>query len=144
MYTIGQISQKFNLPISTIRYYDKEGLFPDLARKAGIRYFSEKEVEALRVIECLKQSGLSIADIKQFMQWSKQGRQTYQLRKELFENQKQVVQAKIKQLNQVLNMINYKCWYYDEALKLGDEDQVLKMVPHCLPDDIKVSYSQSH
>ncbi|MBA1394544.1 MerR family transcriptional regulator, partial [Lactobacillus sp. XV13L] len=63
MYTIGQISQKFNLPISTIRYYDKEGLFPDLARKAGIRYFSEKEVEALRVIECLKQSGLSIADI---------------------------------------------------------------------------------
>lgn len=54
MYTIGQISEMFQLPISTLRYYDKEGLFPDLERSSGIRRFSEKEIEALRVIECLK------------------------------------------------------------------------------------------
>ena len=58
MYTIGQISEMFQLPISTLRYYDKEGLFPDLERSSGIRRFSEKEIEALRVIECLKKSGL--------------------------------------------------------------------------------------
>ena len=57
MYTIGQISEMFQLPISTLRYYDKEGLFPDLERSSGIRRFSEKEIEALRVIECLKKSG---------------------------------------------------------------------------------------
>ena len=62
MYTIGQISEMFGLPISTLRYYDKEGLFPDLQRQSGIRQFSEKEVEALRVIECLKASGLEIRD----------------------------------------------------------------------------------
>ena len=50
MYTIGQISEMFQLPISTLRYYDKEGLFPDLERSSGIRRFSEKEIEALRVI----------------------------------------------------------------------------------------------
>ena len=60
MYTIGQISEMFQLPISTLRYYDKEGLFPDLERSSGIRRFSEKEIEALRVIECLKKSGLEI------------------------------------------------------------------------------------
>lgn len=66
MYTIGQVSAMFNLPVSTLRYYDKEGFFPNLERKGNIRYFSDNELEALRVIECLKKSGLEIKDIKQF------------------------------------------------------------------------------
>ena len=53
MYTIGQISEMFQIPVSTLRYYDKEGLFPGLERSGGIRKFTEKEMEALRVIECL-------------------------------------------------------------------------------------------
>ena len=73
MYTIGQVSEMFDLPISTLRYYDKEGLFPNLQRESGIRKFGEKEIEALRIIECLKKSGLEIKDIKQFMQWCVQG-----------------------------------------------------------------------
>ena len=56
MYTIGQVSEMYNLPISTLRYYDKEGFFPNLMRKGNIRYFSDDELEAIRVIECLKRS----------------------------------------------------------------------------------------
>lgn len=67
MYTIGQVSAMFNLPVSTLRYYDKEGFFPNLERKGNIRYFSDNELEALRIIECLKKSGLEIKDIKQFL-----------------------------------------------------------------------------
>lgn len=67
MYTIGQVSEMFDLPVSTLRYYDKEGLFPELNRTSGIRQFSENEIEALRVIECLEKTGLQIKDIKQFM-----------------------------------------------------------------------------
>ena len=48
MYTIGQVSEMFSLPISTLRYYDKEGLFPQMERSSGIRRFSERELEALR------------------------------------------------------------------------------------------------
>ena len=69
MYTIGQVAEMFNLPISTLRYYDKQGLFPQLTRESGIRKFSDNEIEALRVIECLKKSGLEIKDIKLFMEW---------------------------------------------------------------------------
>ena len=61
MYTIGQVSEMFGLPISTLRYYDKEGLLPDIERVSGIRKFKDKELEALRVIECLKKSGLVYA-----------------------------------------------------------------------------------
>ena len=63
MYTIGQVSEMFGLPISTLRYYDKQGLFPEMERVSGIRKFSDTELEALRVIECLKKSGLEIKDI---------------------------------------------------------------------------------
>lgn len=53
MYTIGQVSEQFDLPVSTLRYYDKEGLFPALTRTSGIRRFGEQELEALRAIETL-------------------------------------------------------------------------------------------
>ena len=85
MYSIGQVSEMFGLPISTLRYYDKQGLFPEITRVSGIRKFSDRELEALRVIECLKKSGLEIKDIKQFMQWCRQGKETYPQRKQLFE-----------------------------------------------------------
>ena len=66
MYSIGEISKMFDLPISTLRYYDKEGLFPHLKRVNGVRQFSENEIETLRVIDCLKRSGLEIKDIKEY------------------------------------------------------------------------------
>ena len=56
MYSIGQVAKMFDLPISTLRYYDKQGLFPNMERASGIRRFSDTEIEALRVIECLKKS----------------------------------------------------------------------------------------
>ena len=59
-YSIGEISKMFNLPISTLRYYDKEGLFPDLQRYGDRRLFTDYEIEALHIIECLKASGLGI------------------------------------------------------------------------------------
>ena len=79
MYTIGQVSERFDLPVSTLRYYDKEGLFPDLTRTSGARRFGEQELEALRVIECLKRSGLEIREIRQFMEWCAQGSDTHSL-----------------------------------------------------------------
>ena len=64
MYTIGQVSQMFDLPISTLRYYDNEGLFPFLKREGGIRQFSDREIETLRVIECLKNLVLKLRILK--------------------------------------------------------------------------------
>ena len=96
MFTIGQVSDMFHIPISTLRYYDKEGLFPGLERASGIRRFGEAELEALRVIECLKQSGLEIKDIKRFMQWCCEGSRTYPQRKALFEQQRVAVAERIE------------------------------------------------
>ena len=102
MYTIGQVAEMFNLPISTLRYYDKQGLFPKLTRESGIRKFSDNEIEALRVIECLKKSGLEIKDIKLFMEWCAEGSATYSNRFELIHKQKKRVEAAEKALQRLI------------------------------------------
>lgn len=144
MYTIGQVSKMFGLPISTLRYYDKQGLFPNMVRESGIRKFSDAEIEVLRVIECLKKSGLEIKDIKRFMDWCAMGPSTYSLRKELFEKQKKTVEAEIQRMNHVLDMLKFKCWYYEQAIQDGNETQVQKMLPDRLPKDIQALYDHAH
>lgn len=144
MYTIGQVSEMFNLPISTLRYYDKEGLFPSMQRQSGIRQFGETEVEALRVIECLKASGLEIKDIKKFMEWCVEGPTTYAQRKELFETRKAAVEAEMIQLQKTLDMLKFKCWYYETAIKDGSEDKLMEMIPDSLPSDIKKMFDNAH
>ena len=144
MYTIGQVSEMSGLPISTLRYYDKQGLFPGMERTSGIRKFSDKEMEALRVIECLKKSGLEIKDIKRFMDWCVEGASTYPQRKELFEQQKKTVEAEIAHMNRVLDMLKFKCWYYEQAMQDGCEDRVKELIPDHLPDGIRRAYDNAH
>lgn len=144
MYSIGEVSKLFNLPISTLRYYDKEGLFPGMQRDSGIRKFSPRELEALRVIECLKKSGLEIKEIKQFMEWCTLGSQTYPQRRALFLKQKEQVEAEIARLNRVMDMINYKCWYYEQAIIDGNEDRLSSMKPQEMPEEIRKAYENAH
>ena len=124
MYSIGEISKMFQLPISTLRYYDKEGLFPHLKRVNGVRQFSEIEIETLRVIDCLKRSGLEIKDIKEYIALCSLGNATLKQRKAIFEKQKEEVLQEMEKLQKVLSMLNYKCWYYDQAIEKNDEAYV--------------------
>lgn len=144
MYTIGEVSKMFDIPVSTLRYYDKEGLFPNIERKSGIRQFSNVEIEAIRVFECLKKSGLKIKEIKQFIDWTQLGNDTLEERKVLFNKQKNQIEEEINNLNRTLDMLKFKCWYYEEATKAGDEESVKRKIPEKLPQDIKKSYNNAH
>ena len=65
-YTIKEASDITGIPATTLRYYDKEGILPFLERKeSGHRMFSEQDLSMLRIIECLKCTGMSIKDIRQ-------------------------------------------------------------------------------
>ncbi len=143
-YTIGQISEMFGLPISTLRYYDKEGLFPHLERTSGIRRFSDTELEALRVIECLKKAGLEIREIKQFMQWCTEGPATYKQRQELFLRQREMVEQEIAHMNRVLDMIKFKCWYYETAIKDGSEENLKNLPSDTMPEEIRKAWKNAH
>ena len=144
MYTIGQVSEMFGLPISTLRYYDKQGLFPRMERKSGIRRFSENEIEALRMIECLKKTGLEIRDIRQFMDWCEEGPSTYPQRKAMFEAQKAHMEEELERMNRTLDMLRFKCWYYEQAIRDGSEGRLTQMIPDSLPEDIRKLYDSAH
>ena len=144
MYSIGQVAEMFGLPISTLRYYDKQGLFPNMERVSGIRKFSEAEIEALRVIECLKKAGMEIKDIQQFMDWCVEGPDTYPQRKAMFEAQRMHMEAELEQMNRTLDMLKFKCWYYEQAIKDGSEDRLKALIPDRLPEEIRKAYENAH
>ncbi|WP_423363569.1 MerR family transcriptional regulator [Mycoplasma sp. P36-A1] len=76
-YTINEISKKVNISISTLRYYDKEGLLPLLDRSSSNnRLFDDSDLECLNMIECLKTTGMKLKDIKTFFEWCQQGDST--------------------------------------------------------------------
>ena len=137
MYSIGQVAEMFGLPISTLRYYDKQGLFPNMERVSGIRKFGDTEIESLRVIECLKKAGMEIKDIRQFMDWCVEGPSTY-------ETQKAHMEEEIARMNRTLDMLKFKCWYYEQAIRDGNEEKLAAMIPDELPDDIRAIYDSSH
>lgn len=113
-------------------------------RKGNIRYFSDVELEAIRIIECLKQSGLEIKEIKQFFQWVVEGPSSYEKRKELFETRKATVEDEIKAMEKTLALLKFKCWYYETAIKDGNEDGINAMLPDKLPEEIQKLYDISH
>ncbi len=145
MYSIGEVSKMFDIPVSTLRYYDKEGLLIDLEKdKSRIRKFNENNLEALRVIECLKKSGMQIKDIKEFMHWCSLGDKTITKRKEMFLKQKENIELEIKELQKALNMINYKCWYYSEMEKDGNEKRMKNITLQDMPKEIKEIWKNAH
>lgn len=74
VYTIGEMAKMLGVPASTLRYYDKEGLLPFVARSSGgIRQFRESDIEWLRVIGCMKKAGMSIKDIRQELKQQPEG-----------------------------------------------------------------------
>ena len=144
MYSIGQVSEMFGIPVSTLRYYDKEGLFPNLERLGSTRRFGEGELELLRVIDCLKKTGLEIRDIKRFVDMVQEGPSTYAARKELFEARKVQAEEEIERMQKALAMVKFKCWYYEQAIKDGSEDRLKSLIPDRLPEEIRKAYENAH
>lgn len=143
MYSIGQVAEMFGLPVSTLRYYDKQGLFPGMERSSGVRRFSEAELEKLRVIRYLKETGMEIREIRQFMEWCAEGPSTFPQRRALFESRKAYMEDVLRRMNRTLDMLKFKCWYYEQAMQDGSDEQVKQMIPEGLPEEIRALYDNT-
>lgn len=120
MYTVGEMAKMLGVPASTLRYYDKEGLLPFVERSAGgIRMFRESDLEWLRVIGCMKKAGISLRDIRQYMELVIQGDDTIDARLEMFRRQRKTLETQMAELQHTMDMVDYKCWYYETAQKTG-------------------------
>ena len=119
-YTVGEMAKKLNIAASTLRYYDKEGLMPFVERSGGgIRMFKDSDFEWLSIIECLKKTGMPIKEIKKFVDWCMEGDSTIDKRLSLIKHQQAIVMEQLTQMQETLNMLNYKEWYYTTAKQAG-------------------------
>ena len=114
-YTVKQVAEITGLTGHTIRYYDREGLLPTVQRTAKqIRKFSETDIEWIRLICCLKNSGMSVKEIKSFMNLCLDGSKTAEDRKRILEAHREHILMQMKELENSLCIINYKIEHYKE------------------------------
>lgn len=137
-YSIGEVANATNIAISTLRYYDREGMFPSMERSSGgIRVFSDREVGVIKVIDCLKNTGMSIKDIKSFLDWGQEGDASLEKRRDLFYERLAEVTKQMEELQNTMYTIKYKCWYYDTAIAAGTEEAVKNLSIEEIPEDVR-------
>lgn len=116
--TISEVSKKYNLTADTIRYYEKEGIIPRVQRtKNGIRDFDENTCSWIEFIKCMRNAGLEIEILKQYVTLFKQGIRTIKERKMLLEEQRNKLLEKQKNINATLDRLNQKIKWYEDMEK---------------------------
>ena len=137
-YTVGEMARRLDVPASTIRYYDKEGLLPFVGRSSGgIRVFTEKDFEWLRIIECLKKTGMSLKDIREYIELAMQSDETIARRLELFRKQRTVLETRMAELQQTMDTLDYKCWFYETAAARGSTEGISDLPDEALPEALR-------
>ena len=128
-YSIGEAAKALDIPASTIRYYEKNGLLPHIGRTdGGIRSFTDADLDLLRLIGHLKMSGMSLQEIREFVRLSELGDESIEDRRALVHRRREKILEQIENLNRTLRFIEYRCCFYDTAAGAGTGE-----VPRMLP-----------
>ena len=113
--TIAEVSRKYDLTQDTIRYYEKEGLIPTVPRtESGIRNFDEESCNWIEFIKCMRNAGLEIEVLKEYVKLFREGKSTVTKRKELLQKQREKLLKKQKNINETIDRLNYKIKLYDD------------------------------
>ena len=140
VYTVGEMAKLLGIPASTLRYYDKEGLLPFVERSpGGMRMFQEKDYEWLQTIECMKKTGMPLRDIRVYIDMVMRGDETIAPRLQMLSRQRETVRAQMAELQKTLDMLDFKCWYYETALRDGTTDVVRDMPLEELPEPYRAA-----
>lgn len=142
-YTIGEMAKHLGISTSALRYYDQEGLLPFLERSSGgMRMFRDSDYEWLQVIECLKKTGMPLKDIRQFILMAMQGDSTIDDRLALIIRQQEAVRRQMEELQQTLDTLEFKRWYYETAQKAGTTEVPKNMSLDELPEQFRAVRSR--
>ena len=115
--TIAEVSKKYDLTADTIRYYERIGLIPTIPRtKNGIRDFDEESCSWIEFIKCMRNAGMEIEILLEYVNLFRQGKPTVQARKKLLEEQREKLKEKQESINATIERLDYKLELYDEII----------------------------
>lgn len=117
MYTMKEACQKTGLTYDTLKFYCNEGLVPNVKRdKNNYRIFSEKNIAWINSLSCLKNCGMSILEMKEYLDLCLKGESTIPERKEILDVKLRELNNKIKEIQESISYINWKQQFYDDVL----------------------------
>lgn len=117
MYTMMQVCKETNMTYQTLKYYCNEGLIPNVKRdENNRRIFDEQDVKWIKDLVCLKKCGMSIQEMKEYLQLCLEGESTIQTRKKILTKKQEALRISIQELEESVAYIDWKQNFYDEVL----------------------------
>lgn len=118
--TIKEVSKKYNISQDTLRYYERVGMIPPVTRTSGgIRDYSDADMRWLEMAICMRNAGLPVEAMIEYLRLFQQGDETIPDRLELLTAQREILLAKKAEIENTLERLNYKISKYEEAVKTG-------------------------
>lgn len=129
MYTMKQVCEETNMTYQALKYYCNEGLIPNVKRNDNNhRVFDERDLKWIKDLVCLKKCGLSIQEMKIYLDLCLQGESTIPQRKEMLAKKRKALLASIAELKNCVDYIDWKQGFYDEVLS-GEQPYVSNLIP---------------
>lgn len=120
--TIAEVAKKYNITPDTLRYYERISLLPNVARTSGgIRDYSEEDCRWVEYIKCMRSAGVSVETLVEYVMLFHKGKETIPARKKLLLEQREQIVAKIAELNEVLERLDWKLDGYEERMLKCEE-----------------------
>lgn len=116
-YTVKSLAAKFGVSEHTVRYYENERLLPDVARNDhGARIFTDEHANWLNMVLCLRSTGLSIDEIRHYIELCAQGDSTLQERYEIMLRQKERAEEELREVQRKFDVLSHKLAMYERLL----------------------------
>lgn len=129
MYTMMQVCKEMNMTYQTLKFYCNKGLIPNVKRdNNNRRIFDERDVKWIKDLSCLKKCGMSIQEMKDYLELCLQGESTIPERKELLMKKQATLRDSIKELEDSVAYIDWKQNFYDEVLS-GKRPYISNLLP---------------
>ena len=130
MYSIQEVSKKTGLSAHTLRYYEKEGLICGVERtQGGFRQYSDEDMEALGLICCLKNTGMSLQEIARFVSLTRQGDHTLEERVAMLRSHREKVIARMEEMQTYLDKVTWKLNFFAQKLQAYRANDVDRSAP---------------
>lgn len=120
---IAEVSKKFDLSQDTLRYYERIGLIPSVNRnKGGIRDYTEEDCRWVEFIKCMRNAGLPIEVLIEYVTLFQQGDETIEARKELLIEQRKLLTEKMEDMKKTIERLDYKIERYEQAVVTKEKE----------------------
>lgn len=117
MYSMKETGQMVNMSYQTLKYYCNEGLIPNLKRdKNNYRVFDDNDIAWIKGLICLKQCGMSIQEMKEYMNLCLEGKDSIPIRIKMLEKKQEQLYSKLEKIQESIDYINYKKEFYNDIL----------------------------